>query len=158
MASDLVVTDHGSVGFYGAALGRPILLASFADEQLLDDSPIAGLARTSPRLQKGRPLRSQIAAAIDGFDPEGNLALAGLLFSRPGQSLRITQQAIYRLIDLPIPEARSRVLAVEAPEVESVPVVAHLAYAENIAGNEGRWSFSVARFPHTALAGGGGGG
>jgi CDP-glycerol glycerophosphotransferase (TagB/SpsB family) len=158
VASDLVIADHGSVGFYGAAMGRPILLASFADDELLADSPIAGLAQTSPRLVPGRPLRAQVAAAIDHFDPEANLALADLMFSEPGQSLRITQEAIYRLIDLQLPATKPRVLAVGVPAVEVSPVLAHVAYAESSRESVGSWSFSIERFASTTLAGGGGGG
>ena len=159
VASDLLVADHGSVIFYAAALGKPILLASFAEDELLPDTPFRELARTSPRLDRRRLLRPQVEAAIDEFDPAENLVLADRLFARPGRSLRIIQEAIYRLIDLPMPETEPRVLAVEPPQIEHQPVLSHVVFGgPPLSSSESPPTFAIERLPACALVGGGGGG
>ncbi|RJQ90686.1 hypothetical protein [Amycolatopsis panacis] len=50
VAADVTVGDHGSVTFYSACLGTPVLLANAPHETVDPASPIAALLRTAPQL------------------------------------------------------------------------------------------------------------
>ncbi|MGH8882854.1 MAG: hypothetical protein ACRD0P_36860, partial [Stackebrandtia sp.] len=70
VASDAVIGDHGSVGFYAADVGRPLLLAAFSDTEVPGDSPAAALSQAVPRLDPESPLAEQIDTAVAGHDPD----------------------------------------------------------------------------------------
>src|SRR6185312_4084849 len=71
LAADVVVGDHGAVTFYGAALGRPTLLASSGREaeELDPASPTAALSRALPRLDPRRDLPGQIERIMETYRP-----------------------------------------------------------------------------------------
>ncbi|MFC7740294.1 hypothetical protein ACFQXA_03960 [Nocardiopsis composta] len=48
VAADAVIGDHGSVTYYAAALGRPVLLAAFDEGEVLPGSHIDLLGRAAP--------------------------------------------------------------------------------------------------------------
>src|SRR5690606_30769667 len=50
LAADAVVADHGSVGFYAAALGLPIAIAAASGTETPADSPAAELVKAAPHL------------------------------------------------------------------------------------------------------------
>ncbi|WP_017597668.1 hypothetical protein, partial [Nocardiopsis lucentensis] len=50
VAADLVIGDHGSVSYYAAAAGRPVLLAAFPSEDVVPASHSDLLGRSVPRL------------------------------------------------------------------------------------------------------------
>ncbi|HWO64545.1 MAG TPA: hypothetical protein VNO31_31370, partial [Umezawaea sp.] len=50
IASDLVLGDHGSTTQYAAAIGTPVLLAAFPQDDVREGSPADVLARTAPKL------------------------------------------------------------------------------------------------------------
>jgi hypothetical protein len=60
LASDVLIADHGSVGFYGMAIGRPLLRASFGEQYLRADAPLAELAQLAPELELADPLAAQL--------------------------------------------------------------------------------------------------
>lgn len=123
VASDLVIGDHGSVTFYGAALGRPTLLGVFPHDAVAPDSPIAQLGRSAPRLDAGRPLRSQIDEAIAGHVPERHLAVTAQTTSAPGRSAELLRAELYRLMNLPEPDTPPVVARVPDPEDIAIPDV-----------------------------------
>ncbi|MET8606227.1 hypothetical protein ABZV92_22045 [Streptomyces rubiginosohelvolus] len=55
VAADLVIGDHGSVTYYAAALGTPVLLGAAPLESLDPDAPIADFIRTAPASTHGHP-------------------------------------------------------------------------------------------------------
>jgi hypothetical protein len=63
-AADVVIGDQGSVTCYAAAIGRPVLLASFPREELDPASAVAGLGRVAPRLRADRPAVRQLGEAV----------------------------------------------------------------------------------------------
>jgi hypothetical protein len=129
VAADIVVADHGSVVFYAASIGVPVLLASFADDQVLESSPLAVLGQAAPRLDFERPFRPQVEEVIRAHDRTAYSGLVEGMFAFPGSSLQITRDAIYELIDLEPPAPAPRVLAVGLPEVQAKPVTAWVAFA-----------------------------
>ncbi|MGW0200428.1 hypothetical protein [Nonomuraea sp. NPDC003201] len=118
VASDVIVGDHGSVTFYGAALGRPVLLASSGREaeELDPGSPTALLSGTLPRLDPAGAVLSQIEQAMAAHGPHDDVA--GRTLGMPGQAGGLLRRLAYRLMELPEPAApaTARPLAEPLPE------------------------------------------
>lgn len=110
IAADHVVTDHGSVGVYAAAVGKSVLLADLPLKAVTSTgSPQDLLRAEAPMLLLNNPLREQFDAARSRT---GRLrdAISGRLTSRPGRSTAELRQAVYRLLNLP-PPGRHRAVA-----------------------------------------------
>ncbi|MFC7326804.1 translation initiation factor IF-2 [Marinactinospora rubrisoli] len=100
VAADVVVGDHGSVSYYAAALGRPVLLATFGDTLIAPDSPLAEFGRATPRLDPDGDLRAQLATAErEG----GSLTAADLLIQHPGGSAGRMRRLLYEMLRLDPP-------------------------------------------------------
>ncbi|MFD0372488.1 hypothetical protein [Streptomyces sp. NPDC127114] len=125
-AADCVIGDHGSVTYYAAALGLPVLLGAFAPQDLDPASPVAALGRSAPRLRPGTPLRTQLDAVIDGHAPGRYDGFAALASSDPGASAGLLRTLFHGLLGLPEPvrPARLRPLHPEetGPPDVTVPV------------------------------------
>lgn len=122
VACDLVIGDHGSVTFYGAALGHPTVLGAFAHDAVAPDSPVGRLGRTAPHLDSGRPLRPQIEEVIAAHTPGRHRAVTAETTSVPGRSAALLRAELYRLMDLPEPDRPPVVTRVPEPEPEDVAV------------------------------------
>ncbi|MDL4818627.1 hypothetical protein [Actinomadura opuntiae] len=116
VASDLVIGDHGSVTFYGAALGRPTLLGTFPHDAVDPASPVARLGRTAPRLRTDRPLRPQIDQAIAEHEPGLHQAVTAHTTSVPGRSAELLRAEFYRIMGLSEPATPPVVNRVPEPE------------------------------------------
>ncbi|MGW5674645.1 hypothetical protein ACWEV4_06105, partial [Streptomyces sp. NPDC003860] len=113
VAADCVIGDHGSVTYYAAAVGTPVLLGAFpsdddhgADSVLDPASPVAALGRTAPALRgpgRAGDLRAQIDRAIDTHAPDRYAGLAALTSSVPGESAALLRRLFYGLLGLPEP-------------------------------------------------------
>ncbi|TMR22213.1 hypothetical protein ETD86_12265 [Nonomuraea turkmeniaca] len=101
LAADVIVGDHGSVTFYGTALGRPVLLASSGreSEELDPDSPTAALCRALPRLDPRRGLQRQLEIIMAGHRTYDEVTRRSL--GMPGQAESLLRGLAYRLMDLP---------------------------------------------------------
>ncbi|HMJ75939.1 MAG TPA: hypothetical protein VK507_08195, partial [Iamia sp.] len=98
VAADLVIADHGSVAFYAAASGAPLLLAGFHDADVLPDSTIGALGRAAPRLDLSEPLDQQVSTHATGRDPDRYRTLVERMFEHPGRALENIRRAIYDAI------------------------------------------------------------
>jgi hypothetical protein len=103
VASDVVVGDHGSVTYYAAAAGRPVLLAAFPHEDVVPASHSELLGRAAPRLHTDRAFLPQVRACAEEHVPERAAWFSSLLTSAPGDAARLLRTAIYQLMDLPEP-------------------------------------------------------
>ncbi|MEV0369253.1 hypothetical protein AB0I10_05440 [Streptomyces sp. NPDC050636] len=101
IAADAVIGDHGSVTYYAAALGTPVLLGAAPLNGLDPRSPVAEFVRTAPRLDPQAPLRRQIETLIDRHRPLPGPA--ELTTSVPGKSAPLLRETFYRLIGIPEP-------------------------------------------------------
>jgi len=115
VAADVVLGDHGSVTYYAAALGRPLLLGTFPDDDVQPDTHVALLGRLAPRLDAHRPVRAQLDAAIEQYAPLRYTRLRALASSVPGQAARLIRRTLYRLMALPEPADPAFALPVPAP-------------------------------------------
>ena len=119
-AADLVIGDHGSVTFYAASLGVPVMLAAFPGEDVDPRSHVALLGKTAPRLNPGRPLLPQIEHAITAYQPERYARISSQVTSVPGQARQIIRHVIYCHLGLPEPPEMPRTRPVPLPILSSV--------------------------------------
>ncbi|MFI6643650.1 hypothetical protein [Streptomyces sp. NPDC050504] len=103
IAADLVIGDHGSVTFYAAALGRPVLLGAFPEGELDPASPVAELGRIAPRLRLGRPLRRQIERTIKGYAPGRYDGVGAQTTSAPLESAGLLRRVFHGISGAPEP-------------------------------------------------------
>jgi hypothetical protein len=148
VAADLVIGDHGSVTFYGAAVGAPVLLATFAHDDVDGRSPVAALGRAAPRLDRRRPLLDQVRHAIQAHAAERYRPITRLASSDPGRSAGLLRAELYRLLGLPEPAHPAVVRRVPEPELSWQPARAILATA---VWEEGR--VTVRRYPAAVAPG-----
>ncbi|MGP8303206.1 hypothetical protein ACTPOK_35815 [Streptomyces inhibens] len=117
LAADVLIGDHGSLTFYGAALGVPCLLASFPSDVVAAGSPMERLGQLLPTLVPGRPLLSQLGEAIAGGAGNPELErLSQMVTSRPGRSATLLRRLFYEFLRLPEPAAPAATSLVPLPE------------------------------------------
>ncbi|MBB4687175.1 hypothetical protein [Amycolatopsis jiangsuensis] len=114
VAADVTVGDHGSVTYYSACLGTPVLLASAPHEAVDPASPVAALLRTAPELT-GQNLAVQLGTAAQAAEMAAATALAT---SVPGQSAALLTELGYRTLGLPPPEQPGSFRALPLPRVQ----------------------------------------
>ncbi|WP_433871278.1 hypothetical protein [Saccharopolyspora sp. CA-218241] len=106
VAADVVISDHGSLTCYAAALGKRLLLGAFGGHELVPGSSAELIGRRAERLTT--PSR----AAVDAAAPlPGHGELAERTFG-PRSAARL-RALLYRLLDLPEPDWPVRTEPVE---------------------------------------------
>jgi hypothetical protein len=93
-----VIGDHGSVTVYGAALGKPTLLATFPDDEVVPGSPAHRLGELAGRYDPGVPIDLQLGRAA------GHPELTPLITAVPGQARARLRATCYRLMNLEEPK------------------------------------------------------
>lgn len=116
-AADLVVGDHGSVSYYAGALGAPVMLAAFPDDDVLPGSQADLLRRLAPRLSPERPLLPQVQACLEGHRPCVGAMLRDRLTSEPDRAAALLRRMMYELLRLEEPPDPPPVDPVPLPEV-----------------------------------------
>lgn len=114
-AADCVIGDHGSVTYYAAALGLPVLLGTFPQDELDPVSPVAALGRAAPALRPGTPLRAQLDAVIDGHVPGRYDGFAAAATSDPGASAALLRTLFHTMLGLPEPVRPARLPSLPVP-------------------------------------------
>ncbi|MFC7339954.1 hypothetical protein [Saccharopolyspora griseoalba] len=144
IAADVTVGDHSSVGFYSAALGTPLLLASWPVHAVDPASPVAALLRATPRLSADRPLRAQIDEVVEQHTPDRHAEITALTTSVPERSAELLRAEIYSRMQLPEPPEPAGATAVPLPEQQVPDVPSQLVEVD--------WAnASVVRHPASAL-------
>ncbi|MFE4946587.1 hypothetical protein [Streptomyces sp. NPDC056641] len=106
IAADVVIGDGGSVSYYAAALGIPVLMGAASADGLDARSPVAAFVRQAPRLAPYAPLRAQLDALLDGAEqrrPGTPPGPAELVSSAPGEAATLLRRHFYRRIGIPEP-------------------------------------------------------
>ncbi|MFD7167505.1 hypothetical protein [Streptomyces violascens] len=101
LAADAVIGDQGSVSYYAAALGTPVLLGAAPAEGLDPHSPVAEFVRQAPQLDPHLPLATQLNDLMAKHHPLPGPAT--LTTSSPGKSAALLRTLFYRLINIPEP-------------------------------------------------------
>ncbi|SDN32752.1 hypothetical protein SAMN04487981_104451 [Streptomyces sp. cf386] len=124
IAADAVIGDHGSVTYYAAALGTPVLLGAAPLAGLAPDAPVHAFVRTAPRLDPALPLRPQLDALLAHHQPPPEAA--EFISSVPGESATRLRRLFYDLIGIPEPDGPARLeplpLPPYGPAAHSVPL------------------------------------
>ncbi|HEY4453053.1 MAG TPA: hypothetical protein VGN81_01975 [Pseudonocardiaceae bacterium] len=126
IASDLVIGDYGSVTFYAAAQGAPLLLASHPTDLLDPNSPIVALLAAAPQVDPKRHLLDQVRDTIAQHAPEQYAHITAQTTSAPGRSHALLRTAIYRELRLSEPDTPASTSAVPLPTVSAQAVDAQL--------------------------------
>lgn len=100
IAADAVIGDHGSVSYYAAALGTPVLLGAAPLAGLDPRSPVAEFVREAPRLDPCAPLRRQLDATLADRPAPGPAELAT---SMPGGAAAALRGLFYGFVGIPEP-------------------------------------------------------
>ncbi|MFE1316364.1 hypothetical protein [Kitasatospora phosalacinea] len=124
VAADAVVGDFGSVSYYAAALGTPVVLAATGPSVIDDGSQVAAFVRAAPKLDPYAALGPQLEELIvKGEVPSGP---AELTTSAPGGSAGLLRSLFYRLLALPEPDGPALLdplpLPAHQPPVVTAPV------------------------------------
>ncbi|MGW3118780.1 hypothetical protein ACWDBW_16845 [Streptomyces sp. NPDC001107] len=147
LAADAVIGDHGSVTYYAAALGTPVLLGAAPLAALDPEAPVHEFVRTAPRLDPARPLRPQLDALVAHHRPRPEPAES--VSSAPGESATRLRRLFYDLIDLPEPDAPARLEPLPLPPYEPANRTVPLLVRTRLLGSG---EVSVTRYagPHPA--------
>jgi hypothetical protein len=103
IAADVLIGDFGSVSYYAAAIGTPVLLGSASLTALGAGTPVAEFISTAPRLDPYAPLAGQLERLLSRHRPLPGPA--GLTTSEPGRAAALLRRAFYRLIGIPEPDS-----------------------------------------------------
>jgi CDP-Glycerol:Poly(glycerophosphate) glycerophosphotransferase len=117
IAADIVIGDHGSVTLYGAALDRPVLLASTGTTTVAGTPP-EDLGRVADRLVAELPLREQIDREIDAHRPGRFAGITERMFARPGEAVQVLRELLYGKLVLSVPKRPATLRAVPDPRPE----------------------------------------
>ncbi len=101
IAADVVLGDFGSVSYYAAACGTPVLLGAAPLEALGPSSPVAAFVRSAPRLDPYKALLPQLEELLTAHQPLG--WPAELTTSDPGRAAALLRGLFYRLIGIAEP-------------------------------------------------------
>ena len=145
VAADLVIGDHGSVTLYGAALGRPVLLAGDrAGAAVVPGTPPDELAKTAARLADGTPLAGQVAEAIASYREGQFASLAGRMFERQGEAAGALRDFLYSRLKLPVPDAVPAISAAGRPEPDRSEPCSFVVYSVSEEDRVRLWRFPAA--------------
>ncbi|WP_143261388.1 hypothetical protein [Allokutzneria sp. NRRL B-24872] len=124
IASDLVVGDHGSVSLYGAAIGKPLLLAAFGSE-IVPGTVLEELGEVANRLDSAAGLRAQVDEALAAHEPQRFDGLAKRAFAMPGSAAALLRKVCYELLELAEPRVDVPLRAAADPAPEDIEVFSH---------------------------------
>ena len=142
VSANAVIGDHGSVTFYAAALGLPLLLGTFGDE-VVPETPMADLGSLAPRLDWNTPLAGQIRRLTSSQNPAAYQTVTGRAFGDGGPKSDSLQTLLYRVLDLPEPDGEPEVWAWAKPVIDQTAVTSFAIYTRTAA--DGR--LEISRFP-----------
>ncbi|MCX4551767.1 CDP-glycerol glycerophosphotransferase family protein [Streptomyces sp. NBC_01500] len=149
LAADLLIGDHGSVTFYGAALGTPLLLGAFSEHEVVPGTPMAELGQLAPRLVQDAPLRAQIERTLSEHQPDRFRKLGESAFADPGHALGNLRTVVYEQLRLdpcegPPPPRLAPVLPVPQPDEEDTTAS---VVVTRVVTSQGDSRIVVERFP-----------
>ncbi|WP_336086068.1 hypothetical protein [Nocardia sp. SSK8] len=131
VAADLVVSDHGSVGFYAAALGIAPLLAVAPGHTVDPASPISRFLSAAPRLDPDSDIAAQVEAAITGHYAARYAGATDLTTSYPMAGAAILRTAMYATMNLTEPTGSPEIPTAPLPRAPLPRVDSHLVLVDS---------------------------
>ncbi|MGW4632659.1 hypothetical protein [Nocardia sp. NPDC004415] len=150
LAADLLIGDHGSVTFYGAALGVAPLLATAPAHTVDPASPIAGFLAAAPRLTIDADPTTQIRTAITDHDPARYAPVTERTTSHPLAGSALLRTALYEAMALSEPDPVPDIPAVPLPRAPLPTPDSHLVLVDSPDPGTAR----VTRYPAERLRSG----
>ncbi|MGW1407719.1 hypothetical protein [Streptomyces sp. NPDC002403] len=142
LAADAVIGDHGSVTFYAAALGTPVLLGSVPLHALDPDAPISAFMREAPRLDPDAPLLPQIEELMARHRPLPGPA--EFTTAVPGESAARLRELFYSMMGVPEPGRPASLEPLPLPGYEPATATVPLRVLTRVLGPGeiavGRWA------------------
>ncbi|MDK0523310.1 hypothetical protein [Streptomyces sp. ML-6] len=132
LAADAVIGDHGSVTYYAAALGTPVLLASAPLDALDPDAPISSFMREAPKLDPDAPLAPQLAELVGRHRPLPGPA--EFTTSVPGESAVRLRRLFYSMMGEPEPDRPASLTPLPLPDHETATVTVPLRVRSRVLG------------------------
>jgi hypothetical protein len=132
LAASVVISDHGSLAVYAAALGKPVILAGRGSTVTVPGSASAVLAAVAPIWDPAADPRRQLDEVIDQPAPMGRNAVADLLIEPTADTGPRLRALIYRLLRLAEPESPADFGPVLAPPAVAGPVLNSIAAADSV--------------------------
>ncbi|MFF2407656.1 hypothetical protein [Streptomyces sp. NPDC058092] len=117
LAADAVIGDHGSVTYYAAALGTPVLLGAAPLDALDPAAPISAFMREAPQLDPEASLAAQIERLIARHRPLPGPA--GFTTSVPGESAERLRRLFYSMMGAPEPGWPASLKPLPLPDYEA---------------------------------------
>ncbi|MGQ0842119.1 hypothetical protein [Actinokineospora sp.] len=128
VAADLTIGDQGSVSFYSAGLGTPLLLACAPGHTVGPDSPIAAMLAAAPALDSTTELAAQVRAALTGADDGRLRAITDLATSQPGLAAARLRTVFCQVLGLAEPESPPDIDVIPLPTTALAQASAHLVW------------------------------
>ncbi|MFB7014070.1 MULTISPECIES: hypothetical protein [unclassified Streptomyces] len=142
LAADAVIGDHGSVTYYAAALGTPVLLGAAPLDALDPDAPISAFMQEAPRLDPAASLAAQIEQLISRHRPLAGPAV--FTTSVPGESAVRLRRLFYSMMGAPEPGRPASLEPLPLPDYEPGTVTVPLHVLAQVLGPGrialGRWT------------------
>ncbi|WP_406385260.1 hypothetical protein [Streptomyces sp. NBC_01618] len=132
LAADAVIGDHGSVTYYAAALGTPVLLGAAPLDVLDPDAPISTFMREAPQLDPQASLAAQIDRLIARHRPLPGPA--EFTTSVPGESPERLRRLFYSMMGAPEPARPASLKPLPLPDYEAGTVTVPLRVLSQVRG------------------------
>ncbi len=120
VAADAVFGDHGSVSYYAAALGRPVILDQAGRDLVSPESPVARLLSAAVTYDPRSEAEALLADARKAREHTEHTARAWVS-SHPGSSLSLLRRTMYGLMGAEEPDQPPVVEAAPLPVTDPVP-------------------------------------
>ncbi|WP_405884117.1 hypothetical protein OG747_39410 [Streptomyces sp. NBC_01384] len=133
LAADAVIGDHGSVTYYAAALGTPVLLGAAPLSDLDPDAPVSDFLREAPRLAPRSPLLPQVESLLATHHPLPGPA--AFTTSVPGEAATRLRALFYGIIGIPEPDAPALLEPLPLPPYEPPSRTAPLRVLTRLLGS-----------------------
>lgn len=104
VASDVVVTDHGSQAVLVSLLDKPMVFYRSKERELAIGSPVWRLRDTLPNITTAQDLGPSVSSALHDFDSDAHRTTTADFLSFRGSAADRVRQEIYELLDLGPPE------------------------------------------------------
>ncbi|MGW4826253.1 hypothetical protein ACWEOG_01635 [Amycolatopsis japonica] len=132
IAADQVITDHGSLGLFAAALDKPILHAGPSSE-IVDGTPPDELLREATELVRNTPLRQQLDHYRSVHQPGRFDHITARVFAHTSEADSNLRNLIYRRLTLTPPSDELSPRRFSVPDVDLHSVTSYVVDTVEVA-------------------------